>query len=408
MKPSKHWTFPARFRTNAYGWRGTALASQRLKEAVTEIKKVAKSDPVTAAEGCIVLMERLWPALQSIDSSSGALGRAVNHTLGALISILASAKCDRKLREKWLERLYQAVCDDGVQYLTPVEEQWGAICGYPELANEWADRILPLLRAVWAERRPGGHICGDTLCLSCLLETGRYNELEEVLSLRGMLFWPNDKFLAEALARDGRIDEAIAYAESHHDEHYERPAITAFCERILFDAGRREDAYRRYGLFASQATTNLGVFRTTAARYPEKDHRQVLLNLIEARGNKGKWFAAAKEAGFLDIALQCASTGEAEPATMVRAARDFLDRDTEFALQVALCATRDLLGGRGYEPSTADIRQSCDHLIAAATRLGRLHWAKTELERLFSDPEWCLIPEMRNEVQARLRYHTVS
>ncbi|HEO70317.1 MAG TPA: hypothetical protein ENN80_03575, partial [Candidatus Hydrogenedentes bacterium] len=237
MKRPYPWQFRSRFRTNAYSWRGTSLASKRLKEAVAEIKKASKSDPVAAGDGCIALMERLWPALQSIDSSSGALGNAVNRTLDALLPILIAAPCDRELRVKWLERLYEAVCDDGVQYLTPVEEHWGEMCVFPELANEWADRILPLLREVWAARRPGAHVRGDTLCLSCLLETRRYKELEEVLSLRGMSFWPDDQFMAEAMARDGRIDEAIAYAESHHDEHYERPGIIAFCERILLEAG---------------------------------------------------------------------------------------------------------------------------------------------------------------------------
>jgi hypothetical protein len=75
---------------------------------------------------------------------------------------------------------------------------------------------------------------------------------------------------------------------------------------------------------------------------------------------------------------------------------------------VALCATKSLLGGGGYEPSTADMREACDHLIAAATRLGRFPWAKTELEHLLSDPEWCTVPEMKKELQVRLRYHLIS
>jgi hypothetical protein len=44
----------------------------------------------------------------------------------------------------------------------------------------------------------------------------------------------------------------------------------------------------------------------------------VLLDLIEARGERGKWFAAAKDAGLLDVALQCARDFAAEPATLVR------------------------------------------------------------------------------------------
>jgi len=39
MVKTHKWTFKSRFRTNAYGWKGTTLASKRLKEAVSEIKK---------------------------------------------------------------------------------------------------------------------------------------------------------------------------------------------------------------------------------------------------------------------------------------------------------------------------------------------------------------------------------
>ena len=45
--PTKHtWTFKPRLRARAFGWKGSHLACQRLKEAVTEIKKVARVDPV--------------------------------------------------------------------------------------------------------------------------------------------------------------------------------------------------------------------------------------------------------------------------------------------------------------------------------------------------------------------------
>ena len=52
-----------------------------MKEAVSEIKEVAKSDPVTSGDGAVSLMQRIWPALQGIDGSSGALRSAVNRTL---------------------------------------------------------------------------------------------------------------------------------------------------------------------------------------------------------------------------------------------------------------------------------------------------------------------------------------
>jgi len=232
------WTFKQRFRAGAYGWRAGRLACKRLKEAVREIKKVAKTDAVLAAEGAVGLMERIWPALEHVDGSSGALGNEVNRTLDVLIPLLIDAPANRKTREKWLERLYEAVCEDGVDYLAPVQDRWGEICGDAELADEWAERILPALRRNWAADEPGGWIVGTTLCLSCLLEAGRYDELHDVLSLRSRPFWHHEKFWAEALARQGRTDEAIAHAESMmRDDRYDRLDILRFCERVLLEAG---------------------------------------------------------------------------------------------------------------------------------------------------------------------------
>jgi len=70
-------------------------------------------------------MERLWPAFEQIDTSSGALGGAVNWTLGELIPVIAGAPADAKTRDRWLDRPWQAIQDDGVSYLWLVEEQWG-------------------------------------------------------------------------------------------------------------------------------------------------------------------------------------------------------------------------------------------------------------------------------------------
>jgi len=64
--PTRTWTFKSYFRREAYGWKGTALASKRMREAVSEIKKVAKKDPALAGEGVIELFVRLYPALMYI------------------------------------------------------------------------------------------------------------------------------------------------------------------------------------------------------------------------------------------------------------------------------------------------------------------------------------------------------
>jgi hypothetical protein len=385
---SKHkWTFAARFRSRAYGWRSTGLATKRLKEAVAEIRKVARKDPVLAAEGAITLMTRVWPALQDIDSSTGALGNAVYATLEKLIPILMSAPADRNSRTKWLERLFVALENDGVQYLSPVEERWGELCVYPELAEEWVDRLAPVVREAWSDQDQFSFITGDAACLSCLLELGQFEALNELLSLRSYSFWPIDRYGAEALARQGLTDAAIGYAEARGKDNCDDPNILEFCERVLLDADRRDEAYRRYGLRVISGNTYLATFRAVTRKYPERDPRQVLIDLIEARGDQGKWFAAAKSAGFLDIALDCASHGATEPATLLRAARDFVESEPRFSAQVSLQAISDLLAGKGYEPTPLDLSHACHLFHAAAEAFSESERADELLRRVLRDAE---------------------
>ena len=48
---SHAWAFRASFRRNAFGWNGTPKATERLKEAVGEIERVARTDPAMARIG---------------------------------------------------------------------------------------------------------------------------------------------------------------------------------------------------------------------------------------------------------------------------------------------------------------------------------------------------------------------
>ena len=284
MAAGPKWKFKARFRAKAYGWRGSALAISRLKEAVSEIKAVAKSDPVAAGDGIVSLMERIWPAFESIDTSSGALGSAIARTLDELIPILAAAPADHGTRAKWLERLFEAVQNDGVEYLAPVEDRWGEIARYPDLINDYADRLIASVRHAWADHQSFRHVTGTAICLSCLLEAGRYAELQELLATRRMKFWPWHRFGAEALVRQGLWEAAIAFAEAARDDatsQYDHLSINRFCENILIQHGLSDQAYRHYGLLAARGTTNLAVYRSLVRTYPDRDRRQVLLDLIE-------------------------------------------------------------------------------------------------------------------------------
>ncbi len=158
--------------------------------------------------------------------------------------------------------------------------------------------------------------------------------------------------------------------------------IVRFCEQTLLVAGRVEEAYRRFARTATHSTTNVGASRQVVEKYPDRDPRSILLDFVAAYTEKGKWFAAAKEAGCLDVALTCAADSSADPATLLRAARDYVVKDVFFAAEVALCALRNLLAGGGYEPTTMDVVQAHQYLMEAAVRCGRTDCAEAELDRL--------------------------
>jgi hypothetical protein len=239
---------------------------------------------VEAGEGAVALFERLWPAFQDIDTSTGALGGAVSRTLEKLIPLLMDAPADEKTRRKWLERLFTAIQEDGVDYLAPLEDRWGEVCVFPESANAWVDSLMPTVRQVWSDHSTFSFMKGDHACLSCLLHLGRYQELNELLSLQAHPIWSTEQFGAEALARQGMTDAAIAFAEARRLDGYGEWQIIHFCERVLLEAGREEEAYREYGLLAADGNTYLSVFRATVKQYPKLNPRQVLLDLISTRG----------------------------------------------------------------------------------------------------------------------------
>jgi hypothetical protein len=97
-------------------WRSQP-AILRLKQAVSEIKRVARRDAVHAADGAVSLLERLSPALENVDSSSGAIGTAINNAIEQLVLIIAAPPADARTRDKWLERLWTAYEGDEIPYL---------------------------------------------------------------------------------------------------------------------------------------------------------------------------------------------------------------------------------------------------------------------------------------------------
>jgi hypothetical protein len=388
-KPKKHkWIFPARFRSGVYSWKASRLACQRLREAVSEIKKVAKKDPDLGAEGAVRLMEKIWPALAHVDSSSGALGSAVNNTLDALIPFIINAPADGKLRNKWLDRLWQAMADDGVDYLGPVGDRWGEICGSVEVAGQWADDLVSTLRFCWTDPNPGNYFHGATACLSCLLVSGRHQELLELLELYRYSMWHYRRYGVEALLALGRKTEAVRYAEASRGLNQSDSVIDKACEEILISSEMHEEAYQRYGLSAAVGNSYIARFRAVVKRYPVKDKAQILADLIAATpGDEGKWFATAKELELFDLALELANRTHCDPKTLTRAARDYLDMEPAFALGCAMAALHWLSQGWGYEVTSIDVVEAYDRALDAASRLNKVDAVKDRIRQLVESNE---------------------
>lgn len=371
-KTEKHkWTFRARFRRNAFGWRSRP-AMQRIKEAVSEIKAVRRRDPMLAADGAVLFLERVAPALEHVDSSSGAIGTAVNRAIDALVPIIAEAPADEGTRRGWLQRLMQALYDDEMPYIERLGDRWGDVCGTPAIASEQADGLLDDARAAIAPGyTPGVCYSSAAACLSALFAAGRFDEIVALASGE-KVHWAFKRWAVRALAEQGRKAEALRLAEASRGPWAPDLEIDRLGEEILLSSGMVEEAYQRYGLSANRAGTYLATFRAVAKRYPSKEPRVVLSDLVgRTPGEEGKWFAAAKSAGLLGEALELARSSPCDPRTLARAARDFLERQPDFALGAGLLALYWLHQGYGYEITSADVWVAYDVTLAAAGRLGQ-------------------------------------
>ena len=404
-KPAKHkWTFPSRFQSGAYRWKASRLACKRLREAVSEIKKVAKKDPVLGAEGAVRLMEKLWPALEHVDSSSGALGSAVNKALDALIPIIIKAPADENTRNRWLERLWQAMEDDGVDYLSPVGDRWGEICGSVEVAGRWADDLVSTLRSCWSDPNPGNYFHGTTACLSCLLVSGRHQELLELLELERYPMWHYRRYGVEALLALGKKADAVQYAEASRGLNQPDTVIDQACEEILISSGLHDEAYQRYGLSAAVGNSYIARFRSVAKRYPMKNPSQILVDLIATTpGEEGKWFATAKDLKLYDLALELANRTPCDPKTLTRAARDYLDTEPAFALGSAMAALRWLSEGWGYEVTSADVVEAYDRAMDAASKLNNIDDVTGQIRQLVESNESASVLLVRQSLHGRMR-----
>ena len=116
---------------------------------------------------------------------------------------------------------------------------------------------------------------------------------------------------------------------------------------------------------------NLATFRAIAKKYPNKDAAGILRDLVKSEpGAEGKWFAAAKDAGLFDVAIELARRSPTDPRTLTRAARDFAIKRPEFALAAGLTALAWMARGHGFDLTGLDVLAAFDVVMQVALGAG--------------------------------------
>jgi hypothetical protein len=181
----------------------------------------------------VLLIEKLSPALEQVDGSSGSIGAAVNHALGCMASIIGTAPAGEELRQNWLERIWEAIQDDDIPYLEPLTDYWGELCSTPECASHWADSFIGTVCKAWSpDPELRGYFKGTTACLSGLLKAGRNEEILRLLAFAPYKSWHDRKYGVKALAAMGRKEEALLYAEESRGLNESPILIARACEEI--------------------------------------------------------------------------------------------------------------------------------------------------------------------------------
>lgn len=375
MVQTYKWQFAPRFRRNAFGWKSQPPI-QRIKEALVEIKAITKKEPVLAAEGAVLFLEKLAPAIAGVDSSSGAIGTAVNRAIETLVTVIAKVEVSRATREKWLVRLWEAIQEDDMPYLEHLGERWGELCVMPDIADKWADELKATVEHVWehnASTGGFGYFKGTSVCLSALFAAGRHDELLALIEKSEYRYksWHYRIWGARALTKMGKWADAIRYAEDTSGLNAPQSAIAEFCERTLLDAGFADEAYARYALTATYATTNLATFKAIVKKYPGRTKESILRDLVASHpGHEGKWFAAAKDAGFFELAIELAHRSPADPRTLIRASRDFALERPAFALAAGMSGLHGIANGNGFDITGIDVLDAYAAVMLAANAAG--------------------------------------
>jgi hypothetical protein len=128
---------------------GSPNRRSRLRRPSPRSSGSRDTEPVHAAEGVVALLERVSPALENVDSSSGAFGSAVNRAIAELVPLIAAAPADASTRAAWLKRLFEAHGADQIPHIETLADSWGELCGSIDVGSDWSDRLITAAD-VWA------------------------------------------------------------------------------------------------------------------------------------------------------------------------------------------------------------------------------------------------------------------
>ena len=382
----KHnWIFSARFRRHAFGWRSQP-AIKRIKEAVSEIKRIARKDPILGGEGAVIFLEKVSAAIEQVDSSSGAIGAAVNNAISELVTVIAAAPAEDALRNKWLDRLWKAVQEDDIPYIELLPDYWGELCVTHERASFWADSLIEGVKSAWSSASNRGcNYEGTSACFSSSYKAGRYNDILELLKMAPYKFWEYHRWGVRSLAAMGEIDKAIQYAEESRGLNDSRIAFAMDCEEILLQNDRITEAYDRYAISANQKTTYLATFRAIHKKYPSFKAEKILDDLIASTpGSEGKWFVAALSVKLFTKAIHLANLSPCDPRTLTNAAGNYADQEPLHAIEFGMAALFWLINGYGYEITNLDVRAAFDHTLKAAHNAGLEEEISVRIRHLIS------------------------
>ena len=169
------WAFTRRIRRGAFGWKSKP-AIARVRQAVSEIKKVARRDPVLGAEGAVPFLERVSPALQvrGLGLFGEAIRLAVSHASSDPKTLTRAARDFAGVRPEFAVEAGLAALHwlaEGYGYEITGADVWAAYTNTMKAAEqagragEARDRIRALVARETYGERFVTRILGQTLGL---------------------------------------------------------------------------------------------------------------------------------------------------------------------------------------------------------------------------------------------------